>query len=82
MRLRRLCWELNPCLHTVKGKLGGEVLKQNGKQNTKTKPEGSNRVSLYAIKREKRTRGTHHALSPLSLDGWEEMMMMTGVDQK
>ena len=33
----------------------GGVLKQNGKQNTKTKPESRNRMSSYAIKREKRS---------------------------
>ena len=31
------------------------MLKQNGKQNTKTKPEGRNRKSLYAIEREKQS---------------------------
>ena len=29
------------------------MLKKNGRENTKAKPEGKNRMSLYAIKREK-----------------------------
>ena len=66
------------------------MLKQNGKQNTKAKSEGRNRMSLNAIEREKR-RGRSAAMDPKKLKTrlsvaqagrWETQTEKTAIIQK